>query len=479
MRFRSVPSRQAPARVDREAGILRGVSAIQTGEALGHDMLIDEVMIAQVVSHGQAAGDVGIKSRYTHPGLCADGMGKMLGRLRNWRLSADRQKALADLHLLESAAASPDGDLRTYVLDLAEEDPQAFALSIVFENDPVWKLADGSEIRVYDDSLRRREEDWVWYERPPTATTEEPYARCQRLTHTDTVDEPAANRDGLFATAAAAAAFARGTSAAAEQAYDQLDLLRASLRLSLSDTHAFAMRYLAARGYTSAKGPAMTRSLQGGTPAPAEPEMDEDGNPIEPATDDDDTTDDEPELDEDGNPIEPATDDDDTTDDDEPELDEDGNPKPTEEKPAGDPMTKADYARLASAHPAQLSRLAALDAQGLSAAQVEARLAAEHAKALAERIASLESASQAKDAEIATLRQHLTDARTFRARTESTPDPGSDSTVAHGADDLSDAQLEGEWKALGQSARNAYVDSLDAYKHARRNPRQSRTSRDD
>jgi len=456
MRFRSVPSRQAPARVDREAGILRGVSAIQTGEALGHDMLIDEVMIAQVVSHGQAAGDVGIKSRYTHPGLCADGMGKMLGRLRNWRLSADRQKALADLHLLESAAASPDGDLRTYVLDLAEEDPQAFALSIVFENDPVWKLADGSEIRVYDDSLRRREEDWVWYERPPTATTEEPYARCQRLTHTDTVDEPAANRDGLFATAAAAAAFARGTSAAAEQAYDQLDLLRASLRLSLSDTHAFAMRYLAARGYTSAKGPAMTRSLQGGTPAPAEPEMDEDGNPIEPATDDDDTT-----------------------DDDEPELDEDGNPKPTEEKPAGDPMTKADYARLASAHPAQLSRLAALDAQGLSAAQVEARLAAEHAKALAERIASLESASQAKDAEIATLRQHLTDARTFRARTESTPDPGSDSTVAHGADDLSDAQLEGEWKALGQSARNAYVDSLDAYKHARRNPRQSRTSRDD
>ena len=459
MRFRAAPSRQAPARVDREAGILYGVSAIQTGEALGHDMLIDETMIAQVVAHGQAAGALGIKSRYTHPGLCADGMGKMLGRLRNWRASDDGSKALADLHLLESAAKSPDGDLRAYVLDLAEEDPRAYALSIVFENDPVWCLDDGSEIRVYDDSLRRRDDWMTWYERPENATTEQPYARCQRLTHADTVDEPAANRDGLFAAAAAAAAFARGTSAAAEQAFDQLDLLRASLGLSLADTHAFTLRYLTARGFTH--NPQRNRTMADET----KPELDEDGKPIEQAE--------EPQVDEDGNPIEQPAVEDET----EPELDEDGNPieKPAddeeaaEDEPKGEPMSKADFARLAAAHPTRVARLAELDAQGLSAAQAEAALAAAHNQALSERLASLETALAAKDTEIAGLRQQLADARSFRERTD-TPDPGSDSTVVGGTDDLSDAQLEGEWKAMGQSARNAWVDSLAAYKHARRHP---------
>jgi hypothetical protein len=248
-RFRTMPAKGAAPQIDRAAGTIRGVSAIQAVEALGHDLLVDEVTLRQVAEHGTAAGKV--KSRFTHPGLCSDGMGKMLGHAANFRVQGD--KTLCDLTFIEAAAQSPDGDLRAYTLKLAEDAPGDFGLSIVFSGTPVWKLPDGSELPVNDPSLRRKEDGPFgdsYYARPDTATTTTPFARCEQLFAVDVVDEPAANRDGLFS-----AAFGATTSTLAEQAFAWLDEFRDLHGIGLDTIDAFTTRYRQARGAPASTHP--------------------------------------------------------------------------------------------------------------------------------------------------------------------------------------------------------------------------------
>ncbi len=228
-------------RVDRELGIIYGASALQTGEALGHDMLIDEKTIEQARDHGNAA-KLGIKVRFTHPGMCSDGMGKLLGRQRNFRIGGEKNdKVVGDIHFNPAAATAPDGDLSGYVMDLAESDPAAFAMSIVFQNAAVWKMDDGSEVPVRRDEYGR-------YVPPKGAIGEKPYARIKQLFASDIVDEPAANRDGLFADARLVSSFSSTSNETAADAFAALDLMREQLGMSLDAAHEFTARYFAARG---------------------------------------------------------------------------------------------------------------------------------------------------------------------------------------------------------------------------------------
>lgn len=106
---------------------------ITVGEALGHDMWCDEVFLAQIVDAMNEVGDSGLKARFTHPGMCSDGMGKFLGRFENAVLVDG--KVLADLHFSEAAHIAPDGDLAEYVMKLSQTDPDMFGTSIVFSRD--------------------------------------------------------------------------------------------------------------------------------------------------------------------------------------------------------------------------------------------------------------------------------------------------------------------------------------------------------
>lgn len=242
MQFRfdvSATGEAAPVRIDREARTIFGVSLIQTGPAQGHGLQVDETMLKQVVDATNATGEQGLLSRFTHPGMCSDGMGRQLGRLFNARVVGD--KAVADLRLAKYASNAPDGDLAGYIMDLAEEDPAAFGLSIAFEGFAVWRLADGTEERVtYDQDGRV----------PPTGATihKEPFARLTKLRAADAVNEPAANRDGLFS-----AAFASTSNLDAERAFAQLDQIRDQLGLSAEKAGDFLRRYLAARTTTPTK----------------------------------------------------------------------------------------------------------------------------------------------------------------------------------------------------------------------------------
>jgi hypothetical protein len=87
----------------------------------------------------------GLKSRFTHPNLSNDGLGKYLGRLSNPRMDVLRltkggkpvliHAVRADLQLDDSAFNTPSGDLGTYILDLAESDPDALSSSLVLTAD--------------------------------------------------------------------------------------------------------------------------------------------------------------------------------------------------------------------------------------------------------------------------------------------------------------------------------------------------------
>ena len=232
--LRAMPLRGEPvSRVDREAHIIYGVSAAQPVEALGHDMILDRKAINQIVEHGNAARN-GVKSRFTHPGLSSNGLGKYLGRLRDFR--EEGGKAVADLHIADSAFKTPEGDLGTYVMDLAEGDPDMFGMSVVIKGQRVWTLGDGSEVDIADEEGRQRK-------RPDNATTDKPVMRVKQLMAVDAVDEPAANRDGMFA-----ARHLWATNALSQEAFDDIDEYLGGAGVTPQRAFEFALSYFAARG---------------------------------------------------------------------------------------------------------------------------------------------------------------------------------------------------------------------------------------
>ena len=159
--------------VDRVNRVIHGVAVVTKGEALGHDLLLDETFLDAVVEQGNRT-KTGVKSRFDHPNASGTSMGSMLGRVKQLRRDGDVVRG--DLHLLESASKTPDGDLAGYVMDLAEEDPQAFGASIVFSGD----------------SLEQKDETGKAIPDVPKL------ARLKKLMAADVVDNPAANPGGMF-----------------------------------------------------------------------------------------------------------------------------------------------------------------------------------------------------------------------------------------------------------------------------------------
>jgi hypothetical protein len=178
-------------------GIIKGLSVITRGPALGHGMWVDKVFVKSVhdainTPRTNSKGQIryGYKSRFTHPSISGDGMGKYLGRVMNARLVDDGDRVIADLHFGQSAHKSPDGNLAEYVMGLAEEDPEAFGTSIVFDID--FEAQDRFTIQHLN-------HDTGEFESPDELNQHHyPHVRLLELQADDVVDEPAANPDGLF-----------------------------------------------------------------------------------------------------------------------------------------------------------------------------------------------------------------------------------------------------------------------------------------
>ena len=146
----------AAGQIDAKSGIIRGVSLITEGPALGHGVQVDSKTIEQVKA--AAEGYIGgLKVKLDH----GSGAGDIVGFIDNLRV--DGKKLLGDLHLLEN---SPH---RAYILEIANKIPDTFALSISFSGPT--ELAKDSKTVLQ---------------------------RCTEIYSVDVVDSPAANPDGFF-----------------------------------------------------------------------------------------------------------------------------------------------------------------------------------------------------------------------------------------------------------------------------------------
>ena len=213
--------------IDEENEVLHDVQITLEGEALGHGVWLDREFCEAVAEQGNATGVVGLKVRYGHPAMCSDAIGTELGRAKNFRVvdldrTVDGQTVkaagvVADVYLLKSAHAAPQGDIAKHVIETAKEDPGQFGQSIVFTySDWVVKDADGNR-HSYKEEVQEPYDKWC--EENPDASWNEAmakgnelyqdwfgksadgkvYAVLGKLHGSDFTDTPAAT-DGIFST---------------------------------------------------------------------------------------------------------------------------------------------------------------------------------------------------------------------------------------------------------------------------------------
>ena len=163
---------QPQVSINRENGIIMGVTVAKAGMAKGHNVKIDRKFLQQIVDQANSRPQ-GIKARFGHPNACSTALGTYLGRFKNYSYHSDLVKA--DLHLDDTARKAPSGNLYDYVLDMAEKNPDMFGASIAFQSDQF------EELEVEENGEKKKEK----------------FFRLKELRATDIVDDPAAT-DGLF-----------------------------------------------------------------------------------------------------------------------------------------------------------------------------------------------------------------------------------------------------------------------------------------
>jgi hypothetical protein len=192
IRFRATEATGYDGKVDREKGIIFGVAITTEGEALGHGVFLDKEFVQDTVDNTNAK-KMGLKARFGHPNASSEAFGTYIGRIKNARFDDGGGSAIArgDLYLSETAKKSPKGDLYEYVLDMAENEPDMFGTSIVFEPGRRYKRDDKGEkvFRYLEDGSYNPD-----FEKAESKL----FTEQKRLFADDVVDEPAANPSGLF-----------------------------------------------------------------------------------------------------------------------------------------------------------------------------------------------------------------------------------------------------------------------------------------
>ncbi|MFH0817065.1 MAG: hypothetical protein V1909_00350 [Candidatus Micrarchaeota archaeon] len=169
--FRTDIARSKNIRVDKNSDVISGFAVVTKGITHDERGEFDDAALDRVVDLGNKSR-VGIKSRFGHPNMSSTALGTFLGRVKNFKRDGDIVRA--DLHIDKTAHSTPDGDLASYVTNLAESDPNAF----------------GSSMVIYWDEESREEKDANGNQLPP-------FIRVKDLFSVDVVDDPAAN-NGLF-----------------------------------------------------------------------------------------------------------------------------------------------------------------------------------------------------------------------------------------------------------------------------------------
>jgi len=168
------------SKIDRESGKMFGVSLISVGEALGHELFVDERSIDTILN---AIDGERLPAYITHQGaLFQDRLTREIGMFTNFR--KDGERLLADFEAFDSFRED-DSKQFNRLFEMAEKMPERFGLSIVFSASQAWATPDGD---VQLDS------------KPEDALFDFPSIRVEEVSSADFVDTPAANQKGLFST---------------------------------------------------------------------------------------------------------------------------------------------------------------------------------------------------------------------------------------------------------------------------------------
>ena len=142
-------------RIDRENGIIHGVSVITEGKAKGHDLYVDSKTLQTLFDAAQDK-DGRVKTKLNHK----SGIEAVFGYLENWKINGP--KLTADLHMLKN---HKDYD---QTLDQIDKLSEHIGLSVSFSGPP------------------------------EVGTNGKKFARAKEILSTDLVPEPAANPTGMF-----------------------------------------------------------------------------------------------------------------------------------------------------------------------------------------------------------------------------------------------------------------------------------------
>lgn len=155
--------------VDTEQGIVKNVAVITQGPAKGHGWFIDSKMLDQVLTSIKEQPE-GVRVRWSHPSKGGGSNAVPIGRLKNPR--RDGMQIRADVHIGDYAKITPLGDMRSFVLELAKEDPGQMGISIRFDPAQFESLSQDGAFKTF--------------------------GRVAKITGADIVDDPAANTNGLL-----------------------------------------------------------------------------------------------------------------------------------------------------------------------------------------------------------------------------------------------------------------------------------------
>lgn len=111
--FQVLPGRDF---VDPQAGVIRGVSVMTKGPALGHGILVDDEGLKQCLAACQARGSVRLIDRHD-----AEFEG-IVGAITNFRIDGDQVKGDAELF--------QNHPMRERILEIAQKIPSEFGLSV-------------------------------------------------------------------------------------------------------------------------------------------------------------------------------------------------------------------------------------------------------------------------------------------------------------------------------------------------------------
>lgn len=140
-----------PIGVDRKNNIIHGYVVAQEGPFKSNGRGEFDVKSLASIVELMNANQGGTKSRFTHPDMSNDGLGKFLGRVHNPTLSTaidartgkEVKAVRADLHFDATALETPPSGgrpLGEYVMALAESDPGALSSSIVVKVDEEYRI---------------------------------------------------------------------------------------------------------------------------------------------------------------------------------------------------------------------------------------------------------------------------------------------------------------------------------------------------